>query len=441
MSEQDATLDEVAESSVSHQPQLINGVAWSEIDSLPDDWEANNIESNISITTGSNFSSDYFVDEGGIPLIRIRDLDSDGTTANYTGKYDDRYLIQDFDLLVGMDGEFEPHFWSGGRALLNQRVCRIEPDQTYNKVFLRYAIEKPLWYIQKSIAGTTVKHLSQSNIRDVNLPTPSLEEQRKIASVLYTVDQTIEKTDRVIKQIERLKKGVMQDVFTEGYFDHESKSIKGKKIPKEWDLVPIGELYDRIDSGGTPRRGEDKYWNNDYMPFVKIEDMTGRELRGISETEEYTTKDAIADNQTKTFSEGALLIAIYGSIGKTAFANRELSTNQAIVGLESPKADRNYLRYVIDYHQAELKSLSRQTTQANIGQGILKKFQVPVPNKTEQEKIGDLLMSIDNNLNQEENIKHQLISLKKGLMQDLLSGEVRTYDKDIELVEDVLQHG
>ena len=232
----------------------------------------------------------------------------------------------------------------------------------------------------------------------------------------------------------------MQEVFTEGYFDHQFKSINGKKIPKEWDLVPIGELYDRIDSGGTPRRGEDKYWNNDYMPFVKIEDMTGRELRGISETEEYTTKDAIADNQTKTFSEGALLIAIYGSIGKTAFANRKLSTNQAIVGLENPKADRNYLRYVIDYHQANLKSLSRQTTQANISQGILKKFQVPVPNKTEQEKISDLLISIDNNLKQEGNIKHQLMSLKKGLMQELLSGEVRTHDKDIELVDDVLQH-
>jgi type I restriction enzyme S subunit len=275
----------------------------------------------------------------------------------------------------------------------------------------------------------------------VNLPTPPLEEQRKIASVLYTVDQAIQKTDRVIKQIERLKKGVMQDVFSEGYFDHDFKSINGKKIPEEWDLVPIGELYARIDSGGTPSRGEDKYWNNDYIPFVKIEDMTGRELRGISETKEYTTKDAIADNQTKTFSEGTLLIAIYGSIGKTAFANRKLSSNQAIVGLENPKADRNYLRYVIDKHQAKLKSLSRQTTQANIGQGMLKKFQVPVPNEAEQEKIGDLLVSIDNNLNQEENIKHQLMSLKKGLIQELLSGEVRTHDKDIELVEDVLQHG
>ena len=125
---EDATLDEFVDADSDRagegeKPELIQGVAWSTIEYLPDEWTVNNVESDIDILSGNNFSSDHFVEAGGIPLIRIRDLAEDDTTVNFEGRYDTKYLIDQQDLLVGMDGEFEPHLWTGPQALLNQRVC------------------------------------------------------------------------------------------------------------------------------------------------------------------------------------------------------------------------------------------------------------------------------------------------------------------------------
>jgi type I restriction enzyme S subunit len=267
----DVTLDEFdstggKDSDDTEQSELIQGVAWSVIDSVPEKWVVNNIESDIDILSGNNFSSEYFVEEGGIPLIRIRDLAEGETTVNFDGEYDSRYLVNQNDLLVGMDGEFEPHLWAGRQALLNQRVCKIEPKTEYNKIFFRYAIEKPLFYIQKSIAGTTVKHLSQSNINDLNLPTPPLSEQRKIATVLHTVDQAIQKTEELIAQVQRIRNGIRQDLFAYGIAesghirsDDQCQETYLGKIAKDWELKQVkGVCEEVVDCPhSTPEYAED----------------------------------------------------------------------------------------------------------------------------------------------------------------------------------------
>lgn len=99
-----------------------------------------------------------------------------------------------------MDGEFKPHLWSGGKALLNQRVCKIASDGELNNIFLRFALEDPLYFIQKSISGTTVKHLSKSGIKDINLPTPPVEEQKKIAAILWNIESLIKAHVKMVGQ-------------------------------------------------------------------------------------------------------------------------------------------------------------------------------------------------------------------------------------------------
>jgi type I restriction enzyme S subunit len=431
MSEQDTTIDEFIESPDKpnqDKSELITGVAWSGISSLPEDWTANNLESNISITTGNNFSSDYFVDEGGIPLVRIRDIDTGDTTVNYTGEYDEEYLVQDFDLLVGMDGEFEPHFWSGGNALLNQRVCRIEPDKTYNRIFLRYALEKPLWYIQKSIAGTTVKHLSQSNIRDINLPTPSLEEQRKIASVLHTIDQAIQKTEQIVDQLKRVKLGVSQHYFED--YD----TIRRDENPESVQMVELSNLVEF--KPGKAWKTDNL--SDDGMRVVRISNLTGEKDEYWQYNDDYEERRVIED--------GDLLFSWAGmrsSIGVHIYRGERALLNQHIYNL-IPTSDisRKYLYYYLDYRMSDLYSLSQGgAVQIHLTKDIIERILIPELDASERDSIVAHLSEIDNAIRNEMAQKNQLRRLKQGLMQDLLSGEVRTHDKDIEPVDDVLQYG
>ncbi len=431
MSEQDATPDEYIGSKRTEREyaaELISGVAWTVLNYVPEDWRVNNVESDISITTGNNFSSDCFAKEDGIPLIRIRDLGTGETTVNYTGEYDEQYLINDDDLLVGMDGEFEPHLWSGGKSVLNQRVCRIEPEETYNKIFLRYAVEKPLWYIQKSIAGTTVKHLSQSNIRDINLPTPPLEEQRNIASVLYTIDQAIQKTEEIVNQLKRVKLGVSQH-----YFD-DYDTIRREENPESVQMVELSNLVE-FKPG--------KAWKTDNlsedgMKVVRISNLTGQKDEYWQYNGDYEERRVIKD--------GDLLFSWAGmksSIGVHIYRGERALLNQHIYNLiPSSDISRKYLYYYLDYRMSDLYSLSQGgAVQIHLTKDIIERILIPELDGAEREAIVSHLSEIDDVIRNELAQKSQLQRLKRGLMQDLLSGEVRTQDKDIEILDHVLQHG
>jgi type I restriction enzyme S subunit len=79
------------------------------------------------VFSGCAFKSELFNDVGdGLPLIRIRDVNTAFSGTYYSGDYDARYIVEDGDLLIGMDGDFRVVRWAHGRALLNQRVCRLQ---------------------------------------------------------------------------------------------------------------------------------------------------------------------------------------------------------------------------------------------------------------------------------------------------------------------------
>jgi type I restriction enzyme S subunit len=454
---EEATLDEFVNperevSEETEQPELIQGVAWSIIKSVPEEWTVNNVESDIDILSGNNFSSEYFVEEGGIPLIRIRDLAEDDTTVNFDGEYDSRYRINQQDLLVGMDGEFEPHLWAGPQALLNQRVCKIEPKGQYNKIFFRYAIEKPLFYIQKSIAGTTVKHLSQSNINDLNLLTPPLPEQRKIATVLYTIDRAIEKTEEVVSKIETVKNGLIQNLFAEGYFDHNgSQGDQWAKFPEDWELISVDELIDRgsIEKIMDGNHGERHPTSDDFVsagiPFVTSNVVEKSQVRweDCKRLEQHTV-----DNLRKGFAKpGDVLLTHKGHVGRVGKVPESID-----LAVLSPQVTYYRCReginpdflmyYFLSSHvQKQLQAHSTQTTRDYVGITKQRQLQLALPRLKEQEKIVEVLSSVEDYLTHESKAESSLERLKRGLMQDLLSGKIRTTDTNIEFPEEIAKYG
>jgi predicted metal-dependent hydrolase len=147
------------------------------------------------ILSGFAFKSEQFTTDPneGMPLIRIRDLKSNGTACRYLGEFDAAYVIQEGDIVVGMDGEFLAVRWAGENALLNQRVLRLNSSQpdTLDEEYLFYRIQPELKKLERAITGTTVKHLSTKDIKRLVWELPPLDEQRRIAEVLRSMDEAI----------------------------------------------------------------------------------------------------------------------------------------------------------------------------------------------------------------------------------------------------------
>jgi type I restriction enzyme, S subunit len=149
-------------------------------------WKRVRLGDVADVLNGFAFKSAFFTKNGGVPLVRIRDVGQSETEAFYTGEYEERYLVQPGDLIIGMDGDFRTARWSGPTALLNQRVCRLtvrSPD-LYDEAFLYYALPGYLDAVHAFTSSVTVKHLSSRTITDLPLPLPPLAEQRRIVAAI-----------------------------------------------------------------------------------------------------------------------------------------------------------------------------------------------------------------------------------------------------------------
>ena len=178
-------------------------------------WGIKKLGDFIRLQTGFPFSSEYFSDNPkGQRLIKNRDLRSDDSIVYYSGDYAKEFIVQNDDLLIGMDGDFEPVLWKKGNALLNQRVGRVLKIKEISIPFLSFTLLKELKEIEVRTSSTTVKHLSHSDINKIEMPLPNFEKQTHIATILTDMDADIYALEKKLNKIKQIKQGMMQTLLT-----------------------------------------------------------------------------------------------------------------------------------------------------------------------------------------------------------------------------------
>lgn len=142
----------------------------SPLGKIPEGWEVKDIVSIAEVTYGFAFQSRLFNSTcNGIPIVRIRDILT-GTSDTYSPeKAEKKYVVENGDILVGMDGDFHVGCWVGGQAHLVQRVARFRPKQGLGWFHLILALREPIQHFNATITGTTVAHLGDKHIKTIQL--------------------------------------------------------------------------------------------------------------------------------------------------------------------------------------------------------------------------------------------------------------------------------
>ena len=208
----------------------------------------------VDILSGFAFDAANFSDEGDIALIRIRDVIRGQSNTFYRGGYDDKYLIQKGDILIGMDGEFNRARWQSAPALLNQRVCKIKSSSPkLSEEYLFHFLPAALKAIEDTTSFVTVKHLSAKQIKDISIPLPPVEEQRRIAAILDQAETLRTQRRTALALLDSLTQSLFLDMFGDPVAN-----------PKGWQRLPLSALVEKIDSGWSPvcldRRAEEGEW-------------------------------------------------------------------------------------------------------------------------------------------------------------------------------------
>ncbi|MBI2485813.1 MAG: restriction endonuclease subunit S [Deltaproteobacteria bacterium] len=302
-----------------------------------------------------------------------------------------------------------------------------------NKVYsLFYAyyfqLLKP--YLEQLGAGSTFKEVSKSTIKNVYLPLLPIPEQKKIAEILSTVDEAIEKVDEAIEKTQRLKKGLMQELLTRGIGHKEFKDTEtcgelGRtigRVPQEWEVVKVKNIGEVL-TGKTPSTNNKMYWNGG-IPFITPVDI--QETKYVYKTQRFVTQEGTQQIGYVLPKDTVLVVCIGATIGKTAITYTESITNQQINAIIcSDKINPHYAYYAITLRNEFLKLSSGVAAVPIIKKSLFEQFKLPLPPLAEQKKIAEILSTVDNRVELLRKKKEKLERVKKGLMNDLLSGKRR----------------
>ena len=401
---------------------------------VPEGWAISNLDDAIDILSGFPFKSSEFTnDPSNFGLIRIRNLLGQELETFYSGEYSDDFVVQVGDILIGMDGDFHIVKWKSKNALLNQRICKLVPKQGgFDINFVHYFLIPELQKIHNQTTATTVKHLSVKDIREVEQAFPPLPEQKKIASILTSVDEVIETTQKQIDKLQDLKKATMNELLTKGIGHTEFKDSELGRIPKSWEVKLITTFIDDIVSGWSPTCEATKRVSNEWA----ILKTTAVIWDGYNPEENKALPKNLEPSHNAAINQGDVLVTRKGPrdrVGVCAYVDQKpinLMIPDTVFRLKiAPKMHPHFASLVISSQQVQgdwdRKKVGLAEAQVNINHQIINKTKIIVPDYDEQTKIVEIKENLQKRiLIQRSKLAHTQ-SLKKSLMQDLLTGKVR----------------
>lgn len=290
-------------------------------------------------------------------------------------------------------------------------------NDLYNSNFLAYYLTH---YKKDEIGklgqGTTIVHLYGSNIKDLEVIIPkNIKEQQKIAEILRTVDEDIAKTQEVIKATEKLKRGLMQQFLT-------GQKQRGKWRSKKLEEIAI------ISRGGSPRPIESYLTDdNDGLSWLRIGDID------VADKYIYRTTDKIKKEglkKTTQVNSGDLILSNSMSFGRPYIMKIDACIHDGWLAFKhiSKEIRTEYLYYILLSNEIQntFFSLAMGSGVKNLKRESVSSVEIKFPEIKKQDKILEIFSAADEKILVNKKLKEKLILLRKGLMQDLLSGKVRT---------------
>jgi type I restriction enzyme S subunit len=318
------------------------------------------------------------------------------------------------DVILIWDGSAGQVF-SGFEGVLASTMVKVIPViNNLNKSYLYYFLITKSNYLNSQTTGSVIPHVNKTVFFNLPLPLPPLEEQKAIAGILSTVQSAIEKTEKVINALKNLKKSMMKHLFTYGpVAEEEAEKVELKEteiglIPKHWEVVRLGEVIKYY----TPSK---KLKQSDYKTFGKFP--------VIDQGQKYIA--GFYDDETMVFDKDLPVILFGDHTRIIKYVDFPFICGAEGLKIIVPKENfhRKYFYYALLNLNIPSRGYNRHF------KILIEKF-IPLPPLEEQQKIAQILQSIDQRIEKEEKYKNALQNLFKSLLHNLMTGKIRVRVKD-----------
>ena len=285
----------------------------------------------------------------------------------------------------------------------------------------KQVLNKYLYYYYSTINWITdtgtIPRLYNGALKAIQIPTPPIEQQKRIVSILEFWDTAIAKQTALIEKLTLRKRGLMQQLLTG------KKRLKG--FCGEWKEVRLGDVAS-INRGGSPRPIEDYITDGDGYNWIKIGDV-GVDAKYITRTEEKIIKEGLS--KTRFVKSGDFILSNSMSFGRPYILKIDgcIHDGWLVIQKYSQTFNIDFLYYILGYDTtlAQYKSMAAGSGVLNLNKEIVKEVQLRIPSIDEQIVIASILVNADKEIELANKKLTRLQEEKKGLMQVLLMGRKR----------------
>ena len=372
---------------------------------IPKGWSVKKLGEISCLIAGNAFNSEDFIDMG-IPLIRISNIADDGIVLDENTaflpesflKENSKFVIRQTDLLIAMSGATTGKMGINTFSepmLLNQRVCIIRAKDVSQNFLNQYLFTHKKDILRQSYGGAQ-PNIGNNDIKKIKVLLPPLPEQEKIALVLGTWDEAIEKLSNLIEQKKLLKKGLMQKLLT--------GQTRLPSFTQPWKDIELSDLLNYEQPS--------KYLVDEILSYDKnkIPILTANKAFILGSTDDsfgiYTQGDCIIFDDFTT---------------DIKYVNFPFKVKSSAIKILTPKTNTN-LKFVYE----QMKCIKYPL--AGHKRYYLSEYQyitISIPDISEQQAIADVLSTADDEINLLNQKLEALKEQKKGLMQQLLTGQIR----------------
>ena len=399
---------------------------------IPVNWKWIRLGSGVRFINGRAYKkSELLTDSNLTPVLRVGNLFTNSSWYYSDLKLDKDKYIDNGDLIYAWSASFGPRIWNGGHVIYHYHIWKTVIKEGIDKKFLYYFLSDPHNVLgETKLHGSTMKHVTKTNMEKLPFPLPPLEEQKrivaKIEKLMPLVDEYAESYNRLQKidnEFEdKLKQSVLQYAMEgklvkqnpsdepaselikkieneKAELVKEGKIKKSKKlpaitddekpfdIPDSWEWVRLGDIV-QAQIGKTPQRHNSDYWAERDIPWVSISDLTNGNL---TETKEKISSKALKDVfHDRIVAKNTLLMSFKLTIGKVAILRINAVHNEAIVSIipfiDSEHSLRDYLFVTLPMisQNGDFKDAIKGKT---LNKSSLTKLLIPLPPLKEQKRI------------------------------------------------------
>ena len=313
----------------------------------------------------------------------------------------DECLYDGETTFIGRKGSINKPFYYNGKFWTVDTLFYTHSFNGITPKFTYCLFQTINWLKYNEASG--VPSLSKDTIEKIKIKIPGLEEQNKIAKLMFALDERITTQNKIIEDLKKLKSAII---------DYAINSIDA-------DFIKFSSLYEIAGEGGTPTTSNASFYDNGKIPFIKIDDLKKKYL---TENKDFITELGLQKSSAWLVPSRSILFSNGATIGEITITTYPVCTKQGILGIV-PKSniDVEFLYYFMSSSYFK-KAVSRIVTEGTMKTAYLKdinSIRCPIPTKGKQQEIAQMPSALSSNIDFEQSILKLFYAQKQYLLRQM----------------------